>query len=206
MRFATSRLIRQRVKGNPARGRSREDRSRWNTQPSCVRRLSSRDEGLFQRRNRKGSGSRDRRLHRDDPPIIDPDYALAYAGRSFVLGHLAFNQETPRTAIRVSSLDKAQADARKAIALAPGLAEGHLALASYFAGSLDFSRAIEEFERALALAPGSTRVLRDYGSFAVAMGRTDFGLTSLRRAVVLDPLNVLSHGFLGEALLKSEAL
>jgi TolB-like protein/cytochrome c-type biogenesis protein CcmH/NrfG len=132
---------------------------------------------------------------------LDPDYALAYAGRSFVHMQFAWNHDAPRTAIRVSSLDKAQADARKAIALAPGLAEGHLALASYFGGSLDFTRAIEEFERALALAPGSARVLRDYGAFAVAMGRTDFGLTSLRRAVVLDPLNVNAHLFLGEALL-----
>jgi TolB-like protein/Tfp pilus assembly protein PilF len=132
---------------------------------------------------------------------LDPDYALAYAGRSFVLTGFAWNHDAPRTAIRVSSLDQAQADARKAIALAPGLAEGHLALASYFAGSLDFTRAIEEFERALAFAPGNARVLRDYGAFAVAMGRTDFGLTSLRRAVVLDPLNVNSYALLGEALL-----
>jgi TolB-like protein len=132
---------------------------------------------------------------------LDPDYALAYAGRSFVLANFARNHDAPRTDIRVSSLDQAQADARKAIALAPGLAEGHLALASYFSGSLDFTLAIEEFERALALAPGSARVLRDYGDFAVAMGRSDFGLTSLRRAVVLDPLNVNTYGFLSDGLL-----
>jgi len=131
---------------------------------------------------------------------LDADYALAYAGRSFVLMKFAWNHDAPKTAPRVSSLDQAQADARKAIALAPGLAEGHLALASYFAGSLDFTQAIEEFERALALARGSARVLRDYGVFAVAMGRRDFGLTLLRRAVVLDPLNVNAYGFLGDAL------
>jgi TolB-like protein len=132
---------------------------------------------------------------------LDPDYALAYAGRSFVLMNFAWNHDAPRTANRVGSRDQAQADARKAIALAPDLAEGHLALASYFAGSLNFTPAIEEFERALALAPGSARVLRDYGAFAVAMGRSDFGLTSIRRAVVLDPLNDNSYGFLGDALL-----
>jgi len=132
---------------------------------------------------------------------LDPDYALAYAGRSFVLMGFAWNHDAPRTATRASSLDKAQLDARKAIALAPGLAEGHLALAFYFAGSLDFTRAIEEFEHALALAPGSARVLRDYGDFSVSMGRTDFGLTLLRRSVVLDPLNVIVYDFLGDALL-----
>jgi TolB-like protein len=132
---------------------------------------------------------------------LDPDYALAYAGRSFVLMNFAWNHDAPRTALRVSSLANAEADARKAIALAPGLAEGHLALASYLAETLDFTQAIEEFERALALAPGSARVLRDYGAFAVAMGRTDFGLTSLRRAIVLDPLNIDAYGFLHDALL-----
>jgi hypothetical protein len=44
---------------------------------------------------------------------LDPDYALAYAGRSFVLMNYAWNHDAPRTAIRVSSFDQAQADARK---------------------------------------------------------------------------------------------
>jgi tetratricopeptide (TPR) repeat protein len=99
------------------------------------------------------------------------------------------------------SFDKAQSDARKAIALAPDLAEGHLALASYFeAGSLDFIRANEEYERALALAPGNARALQDYGTFAVAMGQTDAGIAATRRAVVLDPLNRDSHYNLGSSL------
>jgi tetratricopeptide (TPR) repeat protein len=84
--------------------------------------------------------------------------------------------------------------------LAPDLAEGHLALAAFYETSLEFTRANEEYEHALALAPGSARVLRDCGLFGVLMGRADFGLTSLRRAVVLDPLNVNSHYGLANAL------
>jgi TolB-like protein/tetratricopeptide (TPR) repeat protein len=131
---------------------------------------------------------------------LDPDYALAYAGRSIAFVALASDQHTPRPRMR-ASLDKAQVDAGKAVALAPGLAEGHLALASLYEDTLQFTQAIEEYERALALAPGNARVLRDYGKFAVAMGRKDFGLTALHRAVVLDPLNLSSHTFLGIALL-----
>ena len=57
--------------------------------------------------------------------------------------------------------DKAQADARQALILAPDLVQGHLALANVSEnGTLDFTRANDEYERALALAPGNAEVLR----------------------------------------------
>jgi tetratricopeptide (TPR) repeat protein len=80
------------------------------------------------------------------------------------------------------------------------LGEGHLALAVVYTALGEFTPALEEHERALALAPGNVRGLRDYGAFAVNMGRTDSGLKSLRRAAELDPLNAISHAYLGSAL------
>jgi tetratricopeptide (TPR) repeat protein len=67
-------------------------------------------------------------------------------------------------------------------------------------GTLDFTRASEEYERALALAPGNAQVLRISGLFATYMGHTDAGLAAARRAVVLDPLARDSHSVLGRAL------
>jgi TolB-like protein/Tfp pilus assembly protein PilF len=130
---------------------------------------------------------------------LDPDYAVSYADRSVALSAFATQWATTDSAIRIA-LDKALADARKAVALAPSLGEGHLALAVVYAGLREFTPALEEYERALALAPGDGRVLRDYGAFAVNMGRTDSGLKSLRRAAELDPLNANSHVYLGAAL------
>jgi TolB-like protein/tetratricopeptide (TPR) repeat protein len=127
---------------------------------------------------------------------LDADYALAYAGRSITLSDLAI---TTAPAIR-ERIDHALADARKSIALAPDLAEGHLALAGAYESSLEFTRAAEEYERALALAPANARVLRDYALFAVWMGRFDSGLKMARRAVALDPLNHNAHMFLGMGL------
>jgi len=125
---------------------------------------------------------------------LDPNYALAFANRSLALSG------TPGPDVQ-ESFDRAQSDARKAIALAADLAEGHLALAVYFdVGSLEFTRANEEYERALALAPGNARVLRDYSIFAGAMRRTEAGIAAARRAVLLDPLNPDSHIFLGMTL------
>jgi serine/threonine-protein kinase len=129
---------------------------------------------------------------------MDPGYALAFAGRSIVLSAYA-REATTRSAIR-EGFDRAQADANQAIALAPELAQGHVALARFFEASLFFAKANEEYERAAALAPGSAQVLRDYGRFAANMGRFDAGIAAARRAVVLDPLNPQSHFALASAL------
>jgi Predicted integral membrane protein len=130
---------------------------------------------------------------------LDPNYALAFAGRSLALCSYAWEFATGK-AIR-KFFDKAQADAREALKLAPELAEGHLALASYFnRGSLDFTHANQAYERAMALAPGNAEVLADSGRFAVTMGRFDAGLAAGRRAVALDPLGPRSRYLLGEAL------
>jgi TolB-like protein/Flp pilus assembly protein TadD len=130
---------------------------------------------------------------------LDPEYALAYSSRSIAVSHgEQFANTMP--ALR-AAIDEAQADARKAITLAPNLSEGYVALAMAYEGLIEFPRATEEYERALALGPGNARTLWNYGIFAVHMGRSDFGLTSLRRAVVLDPLNVYAHSALGDALL-----
>ena len=58
---------------------------------------------------------------------LDPHYALAFAGRSIALSGVAGEAETAAAARE--GYDKAQADARQALALAPDLAQAHLALA-----------------------------------------------------------------------------
>ena len=128
---------------------------------------------------------------------LDPSYALALAGRSIALSDYA--QWVTGQALR-DALAKSEADARRAIALAPELAEGHLALAAFSQSSLDFVQAATEFQRALELAPGNARVLRDYGLFTAYMGRADPGIAAARRAAVLDPLNPAGRQLLGETL------
>ncbi len=130
---------------------------------------------------------------------LDPHYALAFAGRSLALSVVAAEAES--VAAAREGFDKAQADARQALALAPDLAQAHLALAevSEF-GNLDFTQANEAYERALALAPGNAQVLRLSGGFAAVMAHFDAGIAAARRAVVLDPLARQSHSVLGGAL------
>jgi serine/threonine-protein kinase len=126
---------------------------------------------------------------------LDPGYAGAFAGRSIAYSNYAVENATG-SAIR-EFFDKAQRDAHQALALAPEFAGGYLALATYYEqGPLDFAQASKAYDRARTLAPGDARVLRDSGWFAVEMGHTEPGLTALHRAVVLDPMNPLSHAAL----------
>ena len=130
---------------------------------------------------------------------LDPKYALAFAGRSNA--YASYGAEFATGAAIRQNFDKAQADARQAIALAPELAEGHLALARFlYVGSLDFTQASQEYERALSLAPGNAQALAESGRFAVSMGRINSGIAATRRAVVLDPLNPRSHELLGQSM------
>jgi len=129
---------------------------------------------------------------------LDPNFALAYAEWSIALdayGSL-FAHGTPVG----DFYRQARAAALKAVALAPELAEGHLALAVVYQRSFDFAGASDEFQRAMTLAPGNARVLRDYGDFAVQMGRTDAGIAAVRRAAALDPLSVESYSWLSGVL------
>ena len=132
----------------------------------------------------------------------DPNYALAFARRAQAFNNLGAEFATS-DAGRRDAFDRAQADARKAIELAPDLAEGHLALGRLFEIRLDFAQASTEYERAMALAPGNAQVLRAYSTLARSMGHADAAITAARRAVVLDPLNVRGHVALGNVFLFS---
>jgi len=127
---------------------------------------------------------------------LDESFALALAARS--LSHSRYAQQFASGAATRAYFDKGLADARRALELAPDLAEGHVAMGFFLeTGSLDFGRAEQAYERARALAPGNAQVLRFTGGFAVHMGRFDRGVSDLRRAVTLDPLNPRSHAALG---------
>lgn len=129
----------------------------------------------------------------------DPNYALAFAGRSLAFSGYAMEFATG-PAIR-GFFDMAQADAREATKLAPELGEAHLALARLLSfDSRDYTHASEEYGRAMALAPGNAVLVSESGRFSAYMGRFDAGLAESHRAVALDPLSSLARSRLGQAL------
>jgi TolB-like protein len=130
---------------------------------------------------------------------LDPNFALAYAARSLALSETLYQWGNVTT--QRQNAEKARIDADHAIALAPGLGVAHAALARYLlVGALDYPHASEESERALALAPGDAIVLFEYSQLAAYMGRSNVAIDIARKGVALDPLNLLSHRALGDAL------
>jgi len=133
---------------------------------------------------------------------LDSGYALALAAQSLALTDYAENFATG-SALR-ESYKSAETNARLAIARAPALADGYVALAKVLESeTLDFSQAAKEYQHAVSLAPGNAQVAFRYGHFAVLMGQTDDGFTAVRRAAQLDPLNPVVHRLVSFALRKS---
>ena len=130
---------------------------------------------------------------------LDSKFAKAYVGAANSLNMYA-NNFAKDTEIR-DFFRQARANSDKAIALAPDLGEAHASLAGVLErGSLDFARAQNEYDRALALAPNDAEVLQRSGVYFVTMGRADAGLANIRRAILLDPLNPAAYSRLSNAL------
>jgi TolB-like protein/cytochrome c-type biogenesis protein CcmH/NrfG len=129
---------------------------------------------------------------------LDPKYALAYAARSLALANFAlFN--VPDSGAAHTTLSRALADAYAATALAPASADGYYSLGVALRGALEFAKEDEAFTRALALAPGSARILAVYCRHAAEIGRTAAAIDAGRRALMLDPLNFHTHRTVGIA-------
>jgi TolB-like protein/Tfp pilus assembly protein PilF len=120
----------------------------------------------------------------------DPNYARAHAGRARTLHHLASNGYEPFA----SGFGRARAAAERAIEIEPSLAEAWLPLA-YITSvvDLDIPKAQAQFERALALDPGSAEVQGIYSNFALNIGLTDKAINAGLKAAQLDPIAPRPH-------------
>jgi len=133
--------------------------------------------------------------HFDRAISFDPKFASAYANRAFALVWIALF-----TPDRDATMQEASAAADRAVTLAPDSGEAHLSIAHVCSWRLDFRCAEPEFNRAIALAPGDVRVLRNFAIYSASVGRHEVALAAARTALKLDPQNPLSLDHLGENL------
>ena len=128
---------------------------------------------------------------------LDSEYAAAYAQRARTLDYISIfvARPTDRPELRRQARDAAE----RAVALSPEFGEAHLELAQVRAyGLLDFRGALPEFDRALALAPGSARVQRAFAGFASMLGHFERAAIAAGHAIRLDPRNIDSSSELAQ--------
>jgi TolB-like protein/Tfp pilus assembly protein PilF len=122
----------------------------------------------------------------------DSGFALAHAARSRSLAGIAGEYASADQLKPLYS--EAIASARRAVELAPELAEGHLALGfALFTGRLDIAGAWPSYQRAYALGLGNADVALLYALYCSRAGRPTEAKTAVERAVSLDPLNPRAH-------------
>ena len=87
--------------------------------------------------------------------------------------------------------DQALASAQRAMALAPGDSESHLAMGFYhYWGHLDYGPALKAFTLAQKLAPGASAPVRAMAYVQRRMGQFEESLVNFKRAAQLDPRNL----------------
>lgn len=119
---------------------------------------------------------------------LDPQYAQAFARKALTLnGYTGFYAET--TEETEEGLAKAEAAARRAIALAPNLAQAHVALAQVLKNQIRFKPAFSELQRGVRLGPNSAEAQSTYAFSLSQLGRYKDAWEAVRRAEALDPLN-----------------
>ncbi len=126
---------------------------------------------------------------------LDPGYGPAQAALASARARLADSLGDE------AAKDQAIAEADKAIAMAPTLAEGYLVRAvSRLSFKRDWAGAQADYEKAMTLDPGNQLVQGSYARLLIARGQLPEAIVALRKAIELDPLAATEWGQLGRML------
>lgn len=131
---------------------------------------------------------------------LDPQYARAHAGLAQAVIQRQWTSGTGP--LRPEDLLEGRLAAERALALAPGLADAHLALAQYhYYGFREYDTALAQLHEAEIRLPGSARIAVVKGWILLRQGRAEDALSSMQRAVLLDPRSLVAHVNLARVLM-----
>ena len=129
--------------------------------------------------------------------VIDPEYALAYAGLADCYGVLPMYRPVAPEEI----YPKAKAAALRALELDDSLAEAHAALSCIMDNyEWDWDASEREIERAIALNPGYATAYQWKAEGLITRGRFDEAVEVMNKARELDPLSLFMNARVGMAL------
>jgi serine/threonine protein kinase len=131
--------------------------------------------------------------------VLDAGFARAWAALAARYAQEALESEESHDGMR----QLAESAADKALAIDPGLSEGHIAKAriSYYL-DWDWKTADTEIRRARALDPSSADGIFWAANIADVFGRFDIALQLRQQAVSMDPLSPTQHFWLGRSYLR----
>lgn len=114
----------------------------------------------------------------------DPQFALAYAGRSRIESVSYWQSDGNEEAL----IAAAREDSQKALALAPDLPQAHRALGFvYYYGDLNYGRALSEFKRTQRDIPNDVETALAIAWVTRRQGNFSLAIKGLERASALDP-------------------
>jgi TolB-like protein/DNA-binding winged helix-turn-helix (wHTH) protein len=118
---------------------------------------------------------------------LDPEFALAYSKQAHAVLHQIFYSGFPAEA----QLEKSRPLIDQAILLDPQSSEAFTALGRWHRRSGDSDKALQAFERAMALGPNNAEALAGYGSIVqYEMFDPASAIELFERAIKLDPQNI----------------
>jgi len=130
----------------------------------------------------------------DEAIRLDPKFAKAYVGRSVsetdFADYYATVSDIRQHFKRHVTQRRRRWFWRRVLAKRTRLTQGCL-----HQGFLDFTHALAEYERALALSPNDSSVLLLSGWFFADLGRAEAGVANTRRGVALDQAESLGASF-----------
>src|SRR5690348_1586043 len=125
---------------------------------------------------------------------LDPGFALAYAR----LAYCQLSRHWFTKPLTEAEMADVKTSIDHALALAPDLADAHLALAYYdYWGFNRYDAAIAEFQRALQLQPGNAQAIAGLGFVSRRNGHWPQGLIYLQKAVLISPRDGMLRGEYG---------
>jgi DNA-binding SARP family transcriptional activator len=125
----------------------------------------------------------------------DPGYALAWCGMADACNHLAMYGILPSNVACKKAMDAV----KRALELAPNLAEAHAAKGYLQATYLwDYDSACKSFRCASEMKPRDPIYQQWFGNALISIYRdVDTGFSALRRSIQLDPVGIVNRATLG---------
>jgi TolB-like protein/Tfp pilus assembly protein PilF len=128
----------------------------------------------------------------DEAIKLDPNFAEARAQKAIAL--LVYAQNFAAGAAEYArETSAADAEARRALRIAPGLQSGYAAQAMARSGKFDFKGALADWQNAYTDESRVTDTVAEYSRFLSSVGRSSDGFEWADKSISADPLNARSH-------------